>query len=141
MKLLRVIAATTPPARGVSTDALTAGDVFCGQHLAKVKRWARRLAGPTADLEDLLHDVFLVALRKGFQDRGEAHVDTWLFGITQRVVWSRRRKARVRAWLFGRNQTVLVGPTPHTPQHELERREQTTRLYAALERLSDVHRT
>jgi RNA polymerase sigma-70 factor (ECF subfamily) len=111
------------------------------QHLAKVKRWARRLAGPSADLEDLVHDVFLIALRKGFQFRGDASVETWLFGITQRVVWTKRRKSHVRQWLFGRNQSDLVPPEPHTPHHELERREQNVRLYHALDRLPEVYRT
>ena len=141
MKPLRaIVTGTSPPAEG-ALDSLRARDAIYGQHLAKVKRWARRLAGPSADLEDLLHDIFLVALRKGFQERGEAHIDTWLFGITQRVVWSKRRKARVRAWLFGKNQTVLVAPDPETPQHEMERREQSARLYRALERLPDAYRT
>jgi len=116
-------------------------DAIYGQHLAKVKRWARRLAGPSADLEDLVHDIFLVALRKGFQFRGEATVETWLFNITQRVVRTKRRKSQLRQWLFGRNQTDLVPPEPRTPQHELERREQNARLYQALDRLPDVYRT
>lgn len=111
------------------------------QHLAQVKRWARRLAGPSADLQDLVHDIFLIALRKGFAFRGEAAVDTWLFSITQRVVWTRRRKGMVRQWLFGQNQTALVPPEPRTPQHELERREDSARLYQALDRLPEAYRT
>ncbi len=91
-----------------SVHAADSTDTMYGQHLAKVKRWARRLAGPSADLEDLVHDIFLIALRKGFQFRSEATIDTWLFGITQRVVWSKRRKSQLRQWLFGQNQTDLV---------------------------------
>ena len=124
-----------------SAHAADSTDAMYGQHLAKVKRWARRLAGPSADLEDLVHDIFLIALRKGFQFRGEATVDTWLFGIAQRVVWTKRRKSRLRQWLFGQNQTMLVPPEPRTPQHELERHEQSVRLYQALDRLPDVYRT
>jgi RNA polymerase sigma-70 factor (ECF subfamily) len=116
-------------------------DMMYGLHLAKVKRWTRRLAGPSADLEDLVHDIFLIALRKGFQFRGEATVETWLFNITQRVVWTKRRKSQLRQWLFGQNQTDLVPPEPRTPQHELERREQNARLYQALDGLPDVYRT
>lgn len=141
MKVRPAIASDTSPAEGSAAESLQAIDVMYGQHLAKVRRWARRLAGPSADLEDLLHDIFLVALRKGFQPRGEATIETWLFSVTQRVVWTRRRKNRVRQWLFGQHQTVLVPPEPRTPQHELERREQSTRLYAALDRLPDVYRT
>lgn len=130
---------SVPPAPSANPADLT--DAMYSQHLAKVKRWARRLAGPSADLQDLVHDIFLVALRKGFGFRGEASVDTWLFSITQHVVWTKRRKSRVRQWLFGRNQTALAGPEPRTPQHEIERREDCARLYQALDRLPDVYRT
>lgn len=128
---------TSPPLAGAADSV----DAMYGQNLAKVKRWARRLAGPSADLEDLVHDIFLVVLRKGFEFRGEATLDTWLFGITQRVVWTKRRKSQLRQWLFGQNQTNLVPPEPRTPQHELERREDNVRLYQALDRLPDVYRT
>ena len=111
------------------------------RHLDQVKRWARRLAGPTADLEDLVHDIFLVALRKGFGFRGEASIDTWLFRITHNEVRAKRRRGRLRQLLLGRNQDTLVPPSPHTPQQELERREQHVRLYRALDRLPDSYRT
>ena len=138
MKLRPAIASDTAPPPAGAADSI---DAMYGQNLAKVKRWARRLAGPSADLEDVVHDIFLIALRKGFQFRGEATLDTWLFGITQRVVWTKRRKSQLRHWLLGQNQTALVPPEPRTPQHELERREDNARLYQALDRLPDVYRT
>lgn len=127
---------SAPSARGADFT-----DTMYVQHLPKVKRWARRLAGPSADLEDVVHDIFLIALRKGFQFRGEATLDTWLFSITQRVVWTKRRKSQLRQWLFGQNQTDLVPPEPRSPHSELERREDNARLYQALDRLPDVYRT
>jgi len=110
-------------------------------HLAQVKRWARQLAGPTADLEDLVHDIFLIALKKGFRSRGEATIDTWLFHITHHVVRGKRRRRQLRELLLGRHQTMLVPPSPSTPQQELERRERHARLYRALDRLPDRYRT
>lgn len=136
------------PRLAIQSDASTpsrreadATDALYGHHADQVKRWARRLAGPTADLEDLVHDIFLVALRKGFQQRGEATVDTWLFGITQRVVWSSKRKNRLRQWLFAKNQTELVPSEPRSPQHEAEGREDRARLYRALDKLPEAYRT
>jgi RNA polymerase sigma-70 factor (ECF subfamily) len=129
--------AAPSPFAAESVDALS----LYSQHLPKVKRWARRLGGPCADLEDLVHDIFLVALRRGFQPRGEASIETWLFCITQRVVWGKRRRSQLRQWLFGRNQAELTPPEPQTPQHELERREQNVRLYRALDRLPEAYRT
>jgi RNA polymerase sigma-70 factor, ECF subfamily len=110
-------------------------------HLAQVKRWARQLAGPTADLEDLAHDIFLIALTKGFRNRGQASIDTWLFRITHHVVQGKRRRRRLRELLFGRHQDTLAPPSPKTPQQELERQEGHARLYRALDRLPDRYRT
>ncbi len=124
-----------------SARAVDAIDTMYGQHQAKVKRWARRLAGPSSELEDLVHDIFLVALRKRFQFGGQAHIDTWLFSITQRVVRTRLRKNRLRRWLFGQHQTSLVPCGPSTPQRDLEQREESARLYHALDRLSEAYRT
>ena len=38
-------------------------DALYDAYAADVTRWTRRLAGPTMDIEDLVHDVFVVALQ------------------------------------------------------------------------------
>jgi len=116
-------------------------DALYERHLGQVKRWACQLAGPGAEIEDLVHDIFLIAFRKGFQDRGEASVDTWLFRITHHEVRAKRRRSRLRQVLFGRHRDCLMPPPPNTPQQELERRERHARLYRALDRLPDRYRT
>jgi RNA polymerase sigma-70 factor (ECF subfamily) len=118
-----------------SVDAIYEG------HVAQVKRWARRLAGPGADLEDLVHDVFLVVLKKGFESRGEAAIDTWLFSVTHHVVRSKRRRRQLRELLLGRHREMLVPASPSTPQQDIERSERLARLYRALDRLPDRYRT
>lgn len=126
---------------GGSTRPADLIDSLYERHVGQVKRWARQLAGPGTDLEDLVHDVFLVAFRKGFQQRGEASVDTWLFRITDREVKGVRRRGRLRQFLLGRHQESLVAPPPDTPHQEVERREQHEQLYRALDRLPDRYRT
>jgi RNA polymerase sigma-70 factor (ECF subfamily) len=116
-------------------------DAFYERHLNQVKRWAQQLAGPAADPEDFVHDVFLIAFKKGFQDRGQASVDTWLFRITHNEVRARRRRSRLRQVLLGRHQDCLTPPAPNTPQQEMERQERHARLYRALDRLPDRYRT
>ena len=107
-----------------------------------VDRWVRRLAGPGADVQDLTHDVFVVALRRRSEFRGEARPTTWLFRITDRVVAGHRRRAVVRRWLFKRNAHELAQPSEQrTPLDDLEQRDQRARLYAALDRISGTHRT
>jgi len=59
-----------------------------------VARSLRRLGVPDRDLEDLTHDVFLVAYRH-FADYDPARpLKPWLFGIAVRVAIAYRRRAR-----------------------------------------------
>jgi RNA polymerase sigma-70 factor (ECF subfamily) len=108
-----------------------------------VERWVRRLAGPGAEVEDLVHDVFLVALRRRHEFRGDAKLSTWLFRITERIVRKRVFRRRVRGFLnlVFRDNTIALSPASPTPLEELERRQQCALLYAALDRLPEKYRT
>ena len=108
-----------------------------------VERWVRRLGGPSADVEDLIHDVFVVALRKRREFRGDAKVSTWLFRITQLVVRKRRFRYKLRQYLdvLHRGHEEATAPPSPTPLEVLEERQQCARLYAALDRLPDKYRT
>jgi RNA polymerase sigma factor (sigma-70 family) len=108
-----------------------------------VERWVRRLAGPNAEVQDLVHDVFVVALRRRGEFRGEAKVSTWLFRITHLIVRKRRFKQRLRGFLdvLHRAESEAVVPASPTPLELVERRQQHARLYAALDKLPDKYRT
>lgn len=128
-------------------DASPAGEETVAEiydrHAPQIERWARRLAGPRFDPEDLLHDIFLVVLRRRHEFRGDSKVTTWLFRITEQVVRWRRRNERVRRLLWGRRQQEMMDAQPSvpTPVDELERRERRLRLYRALDRLPEKLRT
>jgi RNA polymerase sigma-70 factor (ECF subfamily) len=114
-----------------------------GAYAPAVAAWAARLAGPTADLEDLVQEVFLVVERKISSFRGEAKMTTWLYRITHNVVRAYRRKARFRRWLSGSAEDA-AGRIPAggpTPIEELERRRAQATVYRALERMGDKQRT
>jgi RNA polymerase sigma-70 factor (ECF subfamily) len=130
----------TAPGESARTDPLVE---LYARHASDVKRWARRLAGPSADLEDLLHDVFVIALGRRFTLGGEGSIKTWLFRITHNVVSRRRRRSIVRSLLFGRHQDEIAAAaaSPSTPYEEIERRERHLRLYRALDALPDAYRT
>ena len=108
-----------------------------------VERWVRRLAGPSADVEDLIHDIFVVALRRRGEFRGDAKVSTWLFRITQFVVRKRRFRRKLRQCLdmLHRSHEMAVAPPSPTPLEVVERRQQCARLYAALDCLPEKYRT
>ena len=108
-----------------------------------VERWVRRLAGPEAEVEDLVHDVFLVALRRHHEFRGDAEISTWLFRITQLIVRKRRFRRRLHGFLnqMFRGHSTALAPRCPTPLEELERRQQCALLYQALDRLPEKYRT
>lgn len=113
------------------------------RHVTHVHRWVRRLMGPRDDVEDVIHEVFLVAMRRRGEFRGDGKLMTWLFRITAMVVRDRRGRERARRWLFARHGQDLAiqrGPAV-TPLEEIERRERVARLYAALDRLPERYRT
>lgn len=109
-----------------------------------VSRWAQRLAGPGADLEDMVHDVFLVVQRRLGEFRGEAQLSTWLFEITVRVVQTHRRRRSRWWWPFPNDEGGVAGAlVDHnsSPLEDLERREATVLLYRFLDELDEKYRT
>jgi RNA polymerase sigma-70 factor (ECF subfamily) len=56
-----------------------------------VHRWVRALGGPTAEIEDLVQEVFVVVQRKLPRFDGR-NVAGWLYTITQRTVSDYRRR-------------------------------------------------
>lgn len=129
-------------------------------YAARVSRWAERLAGPGADLEDIVHDVFLVVQRRLGTFRGDAAISTWLYGITIRVVQGRRRKDRLKRWLWvfrGSSRqfdadaaaaaatrdgtSIEVVDETASALEALQQRQATALLYRFLDQMDEKHRT
>jgi len=112
-------------------------------HAPTVARWAAKLAGPLVDVDDLVHEIFLVVRRRLPELRGEAKVTTWLYRITERVARESRRKDRFRRW-FSRARHLEIERTmapPHlTPVDEFERRQSSETVYRILDRLPGKYR-
>src|SRR3954467_4208719 len=81
LRLVRARAKNAPSPMARQVDPI---DALYHRHVGQVKRWARQLAGPAAALGDLVHDIFLIPHRKGFQDRAEGSVETRLFRSARR---------------------------------------------------------
>lgn len=113
-------------------------------HAPSVARWSAHLGGPSADLDDLVHEIFLVAGRRLSEFRGEASVTTWLYRITERVVAARRRSDRTRRWLrLNRRADVEreLCSTPLTPVEDLHRQQERKTVYRVLDGLPEKYRT
>lgn len=142
-EVILTMAHTKDPLEAPAPDVGESIEELYDHYAPLVERWARRLAGPRFDAEDLLHDIFLVVLRRRHEFRGDAKISTWLFRITQQVVRWRRRNDSLRRWLWGQNGAAVSEACVNapTPIEELERREKSVRLYAALDRLPEKYRT
>jgi RNA polymerase sigma-70 factor, ECF subfamily len=113
------------------------------EHAPMVKRWAQRLGGPSVDLEDVVHEVFLVAHRRlrTFHDGGGS-IATWLYRTTMHITYKHLRKQRVGRWLRGLGGEPLDearSPDPG-PLERLERQQSVRTVYRALEGLNRNHR-
>jgi RNA polymerase sigma-70 factor (ECF subfamily) len=103
-----------------------------------VRRVVVRLAGPSHDVEDLVHDVFEVALRRIGAFEGRSAPRTWLYGIAVRVVAGWRRRRRLRRFLGLEEAPEPADPT--TPAQWFECREQAERVYRILDEMGDKKR-
>jgi RNA polymerase sigma-70 factor (ECF subfamily) len=69
-------------------------DALYDEHFAFVWRSLKRLGVPVEALDDAVQDVFMVALRRRADFRGQSSERTWLFGIAHNVAHEQRRKQR-----------------------------------------------
>ena len=117
-------------------------DAVYRAHAADVSRWLRRLAHRD-DISDLLHEVFLVAQRRGRDFRGDASVRTWLYAISVRVVSGWRRKQRLRRLFFlepKHDEAVPEPIDPATPFSVVASKHAAQAVNRVLERLSERDR-
>lgn len=117
-------------------------DVLFSRYADFVARWAARLGGPRLDVDDIVQDVFLVAQRRLAEFRGDCRPTTWLYRITERVVWNRLRRERVRRfWLGTRSDFDAIASSHRTPIEELQSKQATALFYRMLDRLSERSRS
>jgi RNA polymerase sigma-70 factor (ECF subfamily) len=129
------------PADGEGGGARPSFDAVYRAHARAVARWAARLGGPGADVEDAVQDVFVTVARRLPEFRGDAPMEAWLFRITQKTVANRRRRARLRRWLrLGARDEDRIAASAPGPAELYERRQAEERFYAILAELPERHR-
>jgi RNA polymerase sigma-70 factor (ECF subfamily) len=102
---------------GTSAPVPTLAELYRA-HASFVWRSLRRFGIPEEALEDVVHDVFMIARRRLPEFDGQAASTTWLFAIARGVAANFRR-ARTRA--DKRRELAPVGRPPPDPELALER--------------------
>jgi RNA polymerase sigma-70 factor (ECF subfamily) len=87
---------------------------FFEMYSGRVERTLRRLLGPTDDMEDLVHDVFVDALEAIDKLREPAALPGWVTGIAVITAKRRLQKQYRRRWLSLSPTGVLPEP-PSSP--------------------------
>jgi RNA polymerase sigma-70 factor, ECF subfamily len=97
------VADTNPSVTATAHDRASIEAVYRLHH-GFVWRSVRRLGVDEAAVDDAVHEVFMVALRRLDQFEGRAEMRTWLFAIAMNVVknhrraqWRHRRRAEALA--------------------------------------------
>jgi RNA polymerase sigma-70 factor (ECF subfamily) len=106
-------------------------EALCRQHRAYVHRLTRRLMGPGEEVEDVVQDVFLAAIRGVGQLRHPEAVRSWLTQIVVRSVsaWIRRRQ-RLPALVPALEEEMVAAPASDPWQWVV-----ASTLWAAIDRL------
>jgi RNA polymerase sigma-70 factor (ECF subfamily) len=89
-------------------DALDDVRSLYAEHASGLASALRRLTWSGADYEDLLQEVFIIAVRRRAQLRAAASKKAWLYNVALKVAATARRGHRVRAFLG-------LGPAPRRP--------------------------
>lgn len=110
-------------------------------HRGDVARLVHRMLGPSADLEDVIQEVFL-QVHKSIRDfRGQARITTWLYRVTVNVVLMHRRAARSRPMFVETAETHPPLDVSPLPDEQVARRARIRAFNRLLDRLSDKKRT
>lgn len=125
-------------ARAAAEGDPKAAPVIFDRYASLVRGMLRRNLGPTADVDDLVQEVFLRYFRAPGALRDGAALKSFLIGVTLRVAGSALRKKRVRRWFTFTDQVPEVeGPSTSDP----EARAALQKLYSFLDDLDDRSRT
>lgn len=111
------------------------------RHRSDVARLVYRMMGASADMEDIVQEVFLQVHRSISEFRGQAKFSTWLHRVTVNVVLMARRAARSRPVLTGETPTEYEPDAGLAPDEDAMRRRRIEAFRRLLERLPEKKRT
>jgi RNA polymerase sigma-70 factor, ECF subfamily len=126
------------PATG-SSESLDDLRRLYADHADFVRRVVLKLGGPSTDADDLMQEVFLVALHRIGMLQDPASARSWLYGISVRVVASARRRAKLRR-VFALDEAHEPS-SGDTPASAFEKREASEKVYRLLDKIAEKKRT
>jgi RNA polymerase sigma-70 factor (ECF subfamily) len=107
-------------------------------HASELRLALARLSGRGIDCDDLLQEVFVVAMRK-MNDLAQARSErAWLYGVALKLAAGQRRRLRVRTF-FGLDSATEL-QSVESPARTLEQKEASLLLQAALDSLPAAKR-
>ena len=126
--------------RAQQGDSAAFADLF-RKHRSSVAAIAYRMLGPSADLDDVVQDVFLQVHRSLPDFRGQAKFSTWLHRVAVNVVLMTRRRARSRP-SYAREEAGRHEPDDRPlPDQDVARQRRLAAFRKLLDRLSEKKRT
>jgi len=107
----------------------------------EVGRLVFRMVGPRADLEDIIHEVFLQVHRSLKDFRGQSKFTTWLHRVAVNVVLMQRRAARSRPQLVHPQLEDTQADSRLEPDEDVARLERMRAFRRLIDRLAEKKRT
>lgn len=123
----------------MESSRLDAGALYRA-HAPFVAGFLMRLGVERRSVEDLVHEVFLVAHQQGGFVPGAAKPTTWLAAIAVRVAANHRRARSLRQSVVREGAEDVESVHPYTPESTASEREQLARVQACLDALPDDQR-
>jgi RNA polymerase sigma-70 factor (ECF subfamily) len=129
-----LVTAHTDVATGNASLALDDVRALYVTHAPGLRLALARLAGPGLDADDLVQEVFVVALRKSADLASANSPAAWLYGVATKVAATRRRTATWKRWLGLDTASELA--SAESPSRTLEQKQASALVQRALEVLS-----
>jgi RNA polymerase sigma-70 factor, ECF subfamily len=128
-------------ARAQEGDTVAFRQIFL-RHRGDVTRVVYRMLGPSADVEDVVQDVFLNVYRSLPSFRGDSKFSTWLYRLATNVTRMHLRRGRSRPRFADVEvpEAPRDGSPPDGPDEQVDRAERVRALYRLLQRLSEKKR-
>ncbi len=129
-----------PALEGAAAPSIVELKALYDEMAQPLRRALTRLTHPGCDVDDLLQEVFVVALRRPDQLLAAMSPKAWLYGVAVRVASTARTRHRVRSFLGLDSAAELAADDAAGPFASVARSEARAKVHRALDSLSGKRR-